>query len=134
MYIYIYTYSIANGSFSKGVKSCHFSLIDPKNIVTRTHSESNGVPFCPLQVFTAWVRTHAREKLRQSSRNMTSSWPLASEQPLYVWGLGGPISKIKGHLSFCHVFLKVVPKHENGQLDVVPFLQKKSLSESGTGY
>ena len=39
-------------------------------LMDRTSSDSSGVPFFPCRS-TAWVRTHAREKLWQSSRNMT---------------------------------------------------------------
>lgn len=43
-----------------------------------------------------------------------------TEKNISMFGaLGGPnfLKKSKGFLRLCHVFLKVVPKHENGQLD-----------------
>lgn len=112
---------------------------------TRTRS---SVPFCPLQVFTAWVRTHAREKLRQSSRNMTSSWPpnkrhlfltkllrnekfSPKQKNLSMFGaLGGPnFLKIKGLPSSLSCLPKSFSKTRKWSTWLMLFLffKKKSL-------
>ena len=129
--------------FSKGVKSCHFSLIDTES--TSSPGPAAASLFGPLQVFTAWVRTHAREKLWQSSRNMTSSWPLKKGSSIFdkasqkwtkispkpeknlsmFWGV--QFSKNQRAFVWCHVFLESCAKTRKmvNLIDVVFLFFKK---------
>lgn len=62
------------------------------------------------------------------SQKWTKISPKPEKNLSMFWGLGGQISKkIKGHLSFCHVFLKVFQNTKMVTLICCSFSSKKEL-------